>query len=87
MVIGLIYLKKRTIIVKIDIELTEEHIKYLKWFKSQYRPEIKGYNPIQWNLEYLGILMLTPLDEDGRQTKTHYILPTGIGKQVLDKIK
>lgn len=70
----------------IDIKLTEEHIEYLKWFKNQNRPELTGYHPVVLDLEYLGILLTTNLDSEGIVTNKLFVLPTGIGKQILNCI-
>lgn len=74
--------------INIGIELSDLEIEYLKWFNVQDNPRMEGYNPVQWHLEYLGILMITNLDEKGVEMEGYRprILATGIGKQILEKL-
>jgi len=74
--------------MNIDIELTEYDIEYLKWFKEQHRPEMGCYHPIMWHLEYMGVLLTTNIDyeNDGKECDRTFILPTGIGKEILKSI-
>ena len=74
--------------MKLDIELSDSDIRYLKWFKTQDNPRMEGYEPLLWHLEYLGILNTTNLDEKGMEMEGYRprILATGIGKLILEKI-
>ena len=74
--------------LNIKIDLNEEDIEYLKWFKIQHRPEMKGYNSIIWHLEYLGVLITTNIDYDngGKYCDKTYVMPTGIGKIILEML-
>jgi hypothetical protein len=72
--------------MNINLELSDEEIKYLKWFKTQKRPILYGYHPIVYRLEYLGILLTTDLEDDGKRTDKTYILPSGIGKIIIEML-
>lgn len=73
-------------IYETKIELGDEEIKYLNWFKTQNRPIMNGYHSIVWHLEYLGILLTTNLEEDGKCSDNTYIIPSGIGKMILEML-
>jgi hypothetical protein len=72
--------------MNINLELGDEEIKYLKWFKTENRPILNGYHPIVYHLEYLGILLTTELEENGKHSNNTYILPSGIGKMILEML-
>lgn len=67
----------------LKLDINDEEIRYLKWFKTKNRPAMNGYHPIVFHLEYLGILSTTNLEDDGKYSENTYILPTGIGKMIL----
>lgn len=72
--------------IKLTIELLHVCVEYLKWFKTQDRPELTGYNDRVWFLQHTGVLITTDMNKDGEHTDATYIVPTEIGRQILQKI-
>ena len=72
--------------IKLAIELPHACTEYLRWFKTQNRPTLVGFNPFVSYLEHFGVLCTTDMDKDGEHTDATYIVPTEIGRQILQKI-
>ena len=70
--------------LNLKLNISDEEIKYLIW--SQKRPVIPDYNPIINQMVHLGILLTTTLEKDGKYGGKMYVLPSGIGKMILDTL-
>ena len=69
--------------LNIDLQLSDKELNVLKTFIKEDRQLLKGYHPIVYHLIYLGVLLTTKLEENGKYNTNTYVLPSGIGKIIL----